>query len=141
MAKALKWEKNDILLILLIILDLTITFIAFFLPQAWFKIFHGSLYIDPQGFLRRCAANWLAFALIQLLALLKWRKKPYWLAVVAGVRLSDIFTDWAYLFFSSSITLFGRAGLFIISPLNLLLGLYFLNAYKKSVKEFRGHDT
>ena len=126
-----------ILLGALIVLDATISVVAFLFPAAWFKVFHNASYIDPQGFLRRCAANWLAFAVIQGLAFLKWKKEPYWLAVVAGVRFSDMFTDWTYLWFSSSITIFGRISLFVISPLNLLLGLYFLKAYKKYTAENR----
>jgi hypothetical protein len=118
----------------LIALDLVIAGVAFFAPQLWFKIFHGVDYVDPQGFLRRCAANWLAFALIQIIALAKWEQKPYWLAVVAGVRFSDIFTDWTYVFFCANITTFGKISLLIMSPLNVVLGLYFLNAYKRLTK-------
>jgi hypothetical protein len=124
-------KKTNVILLALIILDAVISIGAFFFPGLWFKLFHNAPYIDPQGFLRRCAANWLAFALIQSIALLKWEKKPYWLAVVAGVRFSDVFTDWTYLYFASSLTMFGKITLFLISPLNLLFGLYFLAAYKK----------
>jgi hypothetical protein len=129
--------KNKInwLLISLILLDITISIVAFLFPQFWFKIFHGAPYIDPQGFLRRCGTNWAAFALLQIIALAQWEKKPYWLAIVAGVRFSDIFTDWTYLWFSSSITVFGRISLFAISPLNLIFGLYFLSTYKKIVNK------
>ncbi|UCC95085.1 MAG: hypothetical protein JSW40_09825 [Candidatus Omnitrophota bacterium] len=121
------------LLLALIFLDITIAIGVFFFPELWFKIFHGVPYIDPQGLLRRCGANWAAFGLIQILACLKWERKPYWLAIVAGVRFSDIFTDWTYLWFSSNITMFGRISLFVISPLNFAFGLYFLNTYKKLV--------
>ncbi|MFC2091551.1 hypothetical protein ACFLTD_02130, partial [Elusimicrobiota bacterium] len=96
------------LLFALIVFDVVISVTGFFFPYLWFEIFHGVLYDDPQGFLRRCAANWLAFALVQLIAYINWEKKPYWLAVVAGVRFSDIFTDWIYLWFSADITSFGR---------------------------------
>ena len=127
-------NKINALLIALIILDATITIVAFFFPEFWFELFHGALYVDPQGFLRRCAANWAAFALLQSIALFKWKKKPYWLAIVAGVRFSDMFTDWTYLWFCTGITNFGRISLFVISPLNVLLGIYFLNAYKRTKK-------
>jgi len=124
-------QNTQIILIALVVLDIVISVVAFFFPEYWFKIFHNASYVDAQGLLRRCAANWVAFALIQTIALLKWHKRPYWLAVVAGVRFSDMFTDWTYLWFSSNITMFGRIGLFIISPLNLLLGIYFLKVYKE----------
>ena len=123
-----------VLLLSLVLLDIVISFLAFFFPETWFKLFHNSDFIDPQGFLRRCAANWTAFALIQTLAFIKWERKPYWLAIVAGVRFSDIFTDWAYLWFSSGTTHFGKITLFFMSPFNLLLGLLFLNAYKRLQK-------
>jgi len=124
-------RKTYGLLIALILLDIIITIAAFFSPSVWFKIFHNAPYIDPQGFLRRCGANWAAFALIQTIALFKWERKPYWLTIVAGVRFSDMFTDWTYLWFCSSVTIFGRISLFIISPLNLLFGIYFLSVFKK----------
>ena len=124
-------KKITSLLIFLIALDVTISIGAFFFPDLWFRIFHGVPYNDPQGFLRRCGANWGAFALFQIIALVKWKKRPYWLAIVAGIRFSDIFTDWTYLFFSSDITMFGRVSLFAVSPLNVLFGLYFLYAFGK----------
>ena len=128
-------KKIYSLLLALILLDVTIAVVAFIFPELWFKIFHGVPYLDPQGFLRRCGANWAAFALIQIIAFMKWEKKPYWLAIVAGVRFSDMFTDWTYLWFCSDITIFGRISLFAISPLNVVFGLYFLNAYKRISKK------
>ena len=128
-------RKISGLLIALFSLVIIIALVAFFFPLLWFKIFHDAPYIDPQGLLPRCGANWLAFALVQTLALLRWEKKPYWLAIVAGVRLSDVFTDWAYLMSCSSITVFGGISLILMSPLNLLFGIYFLTTYKKIAKE------
>ena len=32
----------------------------------------------------------------QAIALIRWRRRPVWLAVVAGVRFSDLFTDLSY---------------------------------------------
>lgn len=112
-------------------LDIALAVTGFFFPDFWYAIFHGAPYVDPQGLLRRCAANWAAFALFQGLALLKWRERPYWLVLVAGVRFSDILTDWAYLWFCSDVTLFGGIGLFCASPTNLVAGLYLLNSYRR----------
>ncbi|MBI3555036.1 MAG: hypothetical protein HY074_02080 [Deltaproteobacteria bacterium] len=114
----------------LVALDATLAFVAFGFPQLWFTIFHGVDYADPQGFLRRCGANWLAFCLLQIMALAKWRREPHWLVLIAGVRLSDIFTDWTYLYFAHDITWFGRITLFTTSPANLVVGIYLLRAYK-----------
>ena len=112
-------------------LDLTLATVGFFFPQLWFTIFHGVDYVDPQGFLRRCAANWLAFGILQAVAYTRWRRQPYWLVLIAGVRLSDIFTDWTYLHFAHDITWFGRVSLFAVSPANLALGFYLLRWYQK----------
>ena len=90
---------------------------------------------DPQGFLQRCAANWTAFALIQFLALLRWKKDPIWLVMVAATRFTDIFTDWAYLWFCDDVTMFGRFALFGAGPANFVFGWYFWRAYKNIAGE------
>lgn len=125
--------KNRIIALLLFLaaLDVTLSIAALFFPDFWFAVFHGVDYVDPQGFLRRCGANWTAFALFQIIALFKWRKKPYWLLIVAGIRLSDIFTDWTYLLFCNDITWFGRISLFVVPPCNLLFGWYLIRGWLK----------
>ena len=64
-------HKNTIHFILgsLTLLDLILTVWAFVYPETWYLFFHASPYVDPQALLYRCGANWLAFAIIQLLAL------------------------------------------------------------------------
>ncbi len=125
-------RQIDGYLLFLVVLDVTLSTVAFFFPQLWFDLFHGVPYVDPQGYLRRCAANWTAFALFQAIALARWRRSPHWLAVVAGIRLSDIFTDWTYLWFCQDITFFGRASLFVVSPANLWLGWQFLRFHGRA---------
>jgi hypothetical protein len=98
-------------------------------PDLWFLAFHGVPYVDPQGFLRRCAANWAAFALCQLVAFRRFRTDPGWILIVAGARLSDIFTDWTYLAFSQDRTWFAWLGLGVTSPANLWLGLWLKQRY------------
>ncbi len=120
-----------LVLINLILLDVILSVWAWFFPEWWFQIFHGVPYDDPQGFLRRCAGNWTAFALFQFIALLRWKKAPHWIVVVAGVRFSDILTDWSYLAFCSDITIVGSILLFAASPLNLIFGIYLMVAYGK----------
>ena len=126
----LRGKPIGALLSSLVLLDVTLTIWAFFFPRLWFAAFHGVPYDDPQGFLKRCAANWAAFALFQLVAWRRWRKQPDWLVVVAGLRLSDIFTDWTYLFSAHDITWFGRVALFAVSPANLAIGWYLLRTYR-----------
>lgn len=117
-------------LIGLVIFDLTLVIVAALFPQLWFDVFHGVAYDDPQGFLRRCAANWAAFLLMQSLALARWKKDRVWLAIVAGVRLSDIFTDVTYVLVARDTTWFAKATLAPSSVANLLLGLFLLRAYR-----------
>jgi hypothetical protein len=97
----------------------TILFVlAWVTPDLWFRILHASA---PAGLevalLRRSAGQWAAFALAQAVALWCWRKKPEWLAVVAGVRFSDLLTDISYILAVPALT---RVGWVILLPLPLL---------------------
>ncbi len=123
-------RKIDATLAALLALDVVLTVWAFAFPGLWFAVFHGVPYDDPEGFLRRCGANWAAFALFQAIALARWRRAPDWLAVAAGLRLSDIFTDWTYLAFARDVTWFARVALATTSPANLVVGLYLLRRYR-----------
>ena len=105
-----------LLLLGLVILDVILSSLCLFFPQTWFHIFHNAPYIDPQALLRRTGAVWAAFTLFQLVALIRWQNQPYWLVLVAGIRLTEVFSDWVYLALCGSITWFGRIALFI-SPL------------------------
>ena len=128
-------ERNTTrLLVALLALDVVLSLWGYLLPELWFRIFHGVEYVDPQGFLRRCAGNWTLFAVLQAIALVRWRRDGVWLVVVAGVRWSDLLTDWSYLWFCSDITLFGRIALFSAGPMNFLCGLYLFKAFKRGVK-------
>jgi hypothetical protein len=116
----------------LVAFDLTLTTLAFAFPGTWFAIFHGVPYDDPEGFLRRCGANWAAFLLWQIVALVRWKREPVWLAVVAGVRLSDIFTDATYVLVATHTTTFARLTLAPSSLMNVGLGVFFLRAYARA---------
>ncbi len=116
------------LLVALICLDVFYVIIVFFFPDSWYQFIHGIPYNDPQGLLRRTGAGWAAFALFHFITLLRWKEAPNWLAVSAGIRLTEIFTDWAYLYFSQDITWFGGISLFLAVPINALLGWYFFQS-------------
>ncbi len=119
----------DILLILLVILDLVLSSICLLAPGAWYRIFHDREYLDPQGLLRRTGAVWAAFTLLQLVAFFRWEDAPYWLPLIAGVRLTELFSDWTYIAFAENLTWRGRVGLFVAPPGNLLFGWYLIASY------------
>jgi hypothetical protein len=106
--------------------DITIFAISWIAPQVWFHLFHhstgGALEI---ALLRRSGGQWLAFALGQAITLWQWRRRPEWLAVAAGIRLSDLFTDISYLIAAPSLTRFGQL-LFPIFPVLNLVGVIIL---------------
>ena len=122
-----------VLLLFLVVLDVVLSTLALGFPETWFRIFHGVDYVDPQGLLRRTGALWVAFTLLQAAAFFKWEKQPYWLALIAGVRLTELFSDWTYLYFAHNITTYGRIGLLIAPPGNLLFGWYLIRSYLKAV--------
>src|SRR5262249_60114826 len=78
--------------------DTLLFLLAWLAPDLWFRIFHHA---TPAGLesalLRRSAGQWAAFALAQAITLWRWQKDPVWLAVAAGVRFSDLFTDLSYI--------------------------------------------
>jgi hypothetical protein len=123
-----------VLLIYLVLLDAILSTTAAFFPEVWFKVFHGAEYVDPQGLCRRTGAVWAAFTLLQIIALFRWEKEPWWLVLIAGVRLTEIFSDWTYIYVSRSLTLFGFLGLFISPPGNLAIGWFFVWVYLRIMK-------
>ncbi|MBI4953303.1 MAG: hypothetical protein HY908_14825 [Myxococcales bacterium] len=111
-------------LALLLALDVGLTAWGFFFPELWFRLFHGAAYEDPQGLLRRCAANWLAFAILQALALVRWERAPGWLLAVAGMRLGDALTDLTCLAFAASVTPFALAAFPLAGVGNVVAGAW-----------------
>jgi len=105
-------------------------------PHLWFHDFNGvaALGLD-NALLRRSGGQWLAFALAQGITLWRWKKEPVWLAVEAGVRFSDLFTDTSYIIASlPSLTTMGW--LFFVPPffLNLLGVVIMLRGYQQIMK-------
>lgn len=101
-------------------------------PGVWFELFHETADESAGAllFLRRCAANWAAFFLLQLGALAAWRRRAGWLAVTAGVRGSDIFTDISYAVLADEPTTLALVSLPLMGAVNLGLALYFWFAYR-----------
>ena len=125
----------NILLVFLVLLDIVLSTMCLFFPETWFRLFHDAPYIDPQGLLRRTGAVWAAFTLFQLVALLRWQRQPYWLPLVAGIRLTEVFSDWVYLYVAESITWLGKTGLFIAPPANVLFAWILIWGYHRMTKE------
>lgn len=120
-----------VFLFALVILDVVLSATCLLWPEKWFMTFHGAPYIDPQGLLKRTGAVWVAFSLLQLLAFFLWEKQPWWLVLIAGVRLTELFSDWTYMYVAQSMTFWGKVGLFIAPPGNLIFGILLIWAYKK----------
>jgi hypothetical protein len=113
--------------------DTLLFLMAWFAPDLWFQVFHG---MAPGGleiaFLRRSAGQWAAFSLGQAITLWRWRKNPVWLAVEAGIRFSDLFTDLSYIVAVPSLTTLGWALLLPPPVLNLIGVVIMLRGYEQA---------
>ena len=102
-------------------------------PDSWFQLFHHA---RPAGLepalLRRAGGQWLAFALVQAIALWRWRVQPIWLVIVAGARISDLFTDVSYILAAPFLTAFGWFALVPPPFLNALFVVVMWRAYRRA---------
>lgn len=119
--------------------DTLIFLMSWFAPDLWFRLFHGAF---PAGletaFLRRSSGQWLAFAIAQWIAIVRWRKAPVWLVVVAALRFSDLFTDISYVVTAPTLTALGWACL-LPPPLLNAIGIVIMAwGYRLLVKESPG---
>ncbi len=113
--------------------DTVIFVLAWVAPDIWFRLFHDGLSSGLENaLLRRSAGQWAAFALAQAITLWRWKKDPVWLAVAAGVRFSDLFTDISYILAVPSLTTIGW--MLLVPPpfLNLLGVVIFLRGYRQA---------
>lgn len=122
------------LLLVLSLWDLVLWVVAFFYPDLWMGQVHGRTMEDPMGLLPRTGAIWLAFAIFQFVGFLQWRRAPFWLCLVAGMRLSELLADWSYLGFAERLTTTGRVSLAVTPVANLAISGLLLWAY------FRARD-
>jgi hypothetical protein len=84
-------------------------------------------------------ASGAAFALAQAVTLWRWRKDPVWLAVCAGVRFSDLFTDVSYILAVPSLTRLGWILLVPLPFLNLVGVVIMLCGYRQARTPAVGH--
>lgn len=117
----------------LVALDVVLATCALALPNTWFAVMHDRPYIDPAGLLRRTGAVWVAFLLLQAIALVRWRRAPYWLALIAGVRLTEIFSDLTTLAVADHVTWFARLTLPMATLTNLVVGWFLIVSYRRLV--------
>lgn len=119
------------LLVGLVVVDAVLVVWAFGFPDLWFDSFHRTLEgsAGAELFLKRCGANWAGFLLFQVLALMYWKAQPFWLAIVAGLRFSDLFTDAVYALFAEDLTWLASLSLPVMGLLNFALGWFFLRSY------------
>jgi WD40 domain-containing protein len=118
-------------LVALILLDVFLSATAIGFPERWCATFHGLPYDDPAGLLRRTGAVWVAFTLLQAIALVRWQHQPYWLVLIAGVRFTELFSDWVTIFAARQMTAMGTVGLLFSPPGNLLFGLILISTYMR----------
>ena len=112
--------------------DTVLFVMAWIAPDIWFRLFHASVAAGLEiALLRRSVGQWAAFALAQAITLWRWRKEPAWLAVSAGVRFSDLFTDVSYIVAVPSLTTLGWVLLTPPPFLNLLGVVIMLAGYRQ----------
>jgi hypothetical protein len=135
-----RWLKTVILIYLwaALIEDTLLFLMAWFAPELWFHVFHATA---PEGldiaWLRRSAGQWSAFALAQAITIWRWRTQPVWLAVTAGVRFSDLFTDISYIVTAPSLTALGWTLLLPPPFLNLVGVIIMLRGFHQATNPTR----
>jgi hypothetical protein len=127
-----RWLKTIIVIYLSVALaeDTLLFLMSWFAPDLWFRVFHAT----TPAWLRRSGGQWAAFALAQGITLWRWRKEPVWLAVTAGVRFSDLFTDLSYILSVPSLTTLGWILLVPPPILNLVGVVIMLGGYYQARK-------
>ena len=119
--------------------DTVLFLMAWLAPDVWFQAFHG---VTAKGletaFLRRSGGQWAAFSLAQAITLWRWRKNPVWLAVEAGVRFSDLFTDISYVVTVPSLTILGWVFLLPPPVLNFIGVVIMLRGYEQTQRGASG---
>lgn len=113
--------------------DTALFVLSWLRPELWFQLFHHA---EPAGLgtalLRRAGGQWLAFALVQAIALWRWRAQPLWLVAVAGARASDLFTDLSYIAAVPALTPFGWAALIPPAFLNAAFAATLMTAWRQA---------
>ena len=120
---------TSVLLLVSTIGDLALAALAIVWPGLWFRVIHGAPRVDPEHMLTRIGVLWLTFAIFHLVAWFLWKSRPYWLAIVAGMPLSEIFADLSWMLAADHMTVLGRVVLSLAGPANLFLAIFFVRSY------------
>jgi hypothetical protein len=113
--------------------DAALFLMSWLAPDIWFQLFHNAAPASLDvAFLRRSAGQWAAFTLAQGIALWRWQRQPIWLAIVAGVRFSDLFTDISYILAVPTLTSLGWIALVPPPFLNLFGVVIMLRGYRQA---------
>ena len=122
-------KLTSALLLAFAVWDLVLAAGALLFPDLWFRLFHGVPRVDPQALLARTGALWAAFALFHFVAWRKWASAPYWLALVGGMRLGEIFADPVYALLAENVTTLGRVSLIGAGAVNLIVAVFFIRGF------------
>ena len=114
-------RQTALVLWILLALDVILAIVALGVPEIWFRIVHGTPVPAEVLYVRRTGAQWAGFALVQAIAIVRWRKDARWLAAVAGVRLCDVFTDLTALTLMHERTAFAWVALLATGPGNVAI--------------------
>ena len=120
---------TDVLLLVSVAGDLVLAALAILWPDTWFRLAHGVPRVDPEHILTRTGVVWTTFALFHLVALLVWKTRPYWLAIVAGMPLSEIFADISWMIAADDMTTAGRVLYIAAGIANVFLAIFFIRSY------------
>ena len=113
--------------------DSVIAVLAWAAPDLWFQLFHHADPVDLDvALLRRAAGQWAAFAVVQAIALWRWKRQPLWLIAVAGARISDLLTDVSYIVAVPSLTSLGWTLLLLPPFLNAAFIVVMALAYRQT---------
>ena len=118
----------DTVLLVAIAVDVVLPVLALARPAWWFEVLHVGAAPDALhvALLHRAAAQWVAFAVVQILALARWRREPGWLLITAGVRASDWLTDLTYFVAAPDLA---PVSVVLLVPLALNVGMALFLAY------------
>ncbi|HEX6750855.1 MAG TPA: hypothetical protein VF092_26445 [Longimicrobium sp.] len=123
------------LLMVSVVGDLGLAALALLWPDLWFRLAHGVPRVDPEHILTRTGVVWLTFALFHLVAWFVWRSRPYWLAIVAGMPMSEIFADHSWMLAADHMTTLGRIGFVLAGIANVGLAVFFVRSYLLAARE------